>query len=56
MEKIQSLQETLIVGIKLSISSVIYHTKHIVKPKLKFQFLKNALKIINEVVERGKFN
>ena len=48
MENIQSLQEPLIVGIKLNISSAICHLKHIAQPKLKVYFLKNALENINE--------
>ena len=56
MEKIQSLQELLIVGIKLNISSVICHLKHIAQPKLKIYFLKNALGNINEEAKRGNFN
>ena len=55
MEKVQSLYEPLIVGIKLNISSVICHIKHIAQPKLKIYFLKNALENINEV-KRGNFN
>ena len=54
--KIQSLQEALIVGRKLNISSVICHLKHIAHPKLKVYFLKNTLKTINDEVRRGKFN
>ena len=45
-----------IVGIKLKISSVIYHLKHIAQPKLKVYFLKNGLKTVNGEVERRKFN
>ena len=50
MEKIQSLYEPLIVGIKLNISSVIYALKHKAQPKLKVYFLKNAFENINEEV------
>ena len=56
MEKSKSLWEPLIVGIKLSISSVICHLKHIAQPKLKVYFLKNSLENINEKVKRGNFN
>ena len=56
MEKIQTLQETLIVGTKLNISSVICHLKHSARPKLKVYFLKNALENINEEVKKGNFN
>ena len=52
MEKIQSLWEPLMVGIKLNISSVICHLKHSAQPKLKVYFLKNALENINEEVKR----
>ena len=51
MEKGLSLHEPLIVGIKLNISSVICHLKHIAQPKLKVYFLKNALKVINEAIQ-----
>ena len=42
--------------IKLNISSVICHFKHIAQPKLKVYFLKNALGNVNEEVKRGNFN
>ena len=48
MEKIQSLYEPLIVGIKLNISSAICHLKHIAQLKLKVYFLKYALENTNE--------
>ena len=51
MERIKSLEEPLIVGIKLNISSVVRHLKHSVQPKLKVYFSKNALKNINEDVK-----
>ena len=50
MERIQSLKEPLIVGIKLNISSVICHLKDSVQPKLKVYFSKDALENINERV------
>ena len=56
MEKIQSLWEPLIVGIKLNISSVICHLKYIAQRKLKVYFLKDALKTINDEVKKGKFS
>ena len=48
MEKIKSLSEPLIVGIKLNTSSVICLLKHSAQPKLKVYFLKNALGNINK--------
>ena len=51
MERIQSLQEPVIVGIKLNISSVMCHLKHSAQPKLKVYFLKNALENINGKVK-----
>ena len=51
MERIQSLQESLIVGIKLNISTVICHLKNSAQLKLKVYFSKNALENINEEVE-----
>ena len=54
MERIQSLQELLIVGIKLNISSVICHLKHSVQPKLKVYFLKMHWKILMQKV-KGSF-
>ena len=51
MERIKSLEEPLIVGIKLNISSAVCHLKHSVQPKLKVYFSKNALKNINEDVK-----
>ena len=51
MEKIQSLQDPLIVGIKLNISSVICNLKHSAQPKLKVYFLKKSLENINEEVK-----
>ena len=51
MERIQSLQELLIVGIKLNISSVICHLKHSVQPKLKVSFLKMHWKILMKKVK-----
>ena len=56
MEKIQSLWEPSMVGIKLNISSVICHLKHSAQPKLKVYFLKNALENINEEVKRGNIS
>ena len=56
LEKNQSLWEPLIVGIKLNITSVICHLKHIAQPKLKAYFLKNTLENINEEVKRDNFN
>ena len=56
MEKNQSLEEPLIIGIKLNISSVICPLKHIAQPKLKVYFLQNAFENINEEVKRGNFN
>ena len=50
-EKIQSLQDPLIVGIKLNISSVICNLKHSAQPKLKVYFLKKSLENINEEVK-----
>ena len=50
MERIQSLKEPLIVGIKLNISSVICHLKDSAQPKLKVYFSKDALENINERV------
>ena len=50
-EKIQSLQEPLIVGIKPNISTVICYLKHSAQPKLKVHFSKNALENINEEVK-----
>ena len=51
MERIQSLQKPLIVGIKLIISSVICHLKHSAQPKLKVYFLKNAMENLNKKVK-----
>ena len=53
MEKIQSLLEPLIVGIKLNISSVTCPLKHTAQPKLTVYFLKDALENINEEGKRG---
>ena len=50
MERIQSLKEPLIVGIKLNINSVICHLKDSAQPKLKVYFSKDALENINERV------
>ena len=36
---------------KLNISFVIFHWKHIAQPKIKVYFVKNALKTINEEVK-----
>ena len=52
-KKFNSLQEPLIVRIKLNISSVICHLKHKAQPKLKVCFLKNALITINDEVKMG---
>ena len=48
MEKIKSDQESLNVGIKLNINSVICHQKHVALLKLKVYFLKCALKAVKE--------
>ena len=41
---------------KISISSVICHLKHIAQPKLKVYFLKNVLENINEEAKSGNFD
>ena len=55
VKKMRTCECSLIVGIKLNISSVICHWNHIAHAKLKVYFRKNALKIINEEIERGKY-
>ena len=55
MEKIQSLLEPLIVGIKVNISSLICHLKHLSQQKLKICFLKNAFENALEEVKKGNY-